>query len=108
MGEGMLRWLKEGIESYIASGGDKDVAGALFEKQNMVGNYSEYGGAPLLGMDGVCIVCHGRSDANAIYNAIKVAEKIARKKVKEKITEGIKALGLQWWRLGRFFDRDTE
>jgi len=36
-------------------------------------DYSEYGGAPLLGVKGVCIVCHGRSNANAIKNAIRVA-----------------------------------
>ena len=36
-------------------------------------DYSEYGGAPLLGVKGVCIICHGRSNANAIKNAIRVA-----------------------------------
>jgi glycerol-3-phosphate acyltransferase PlsX len=36
-------------------------------------DYSEYGGAALLGVQGVCIVCHGRSNANAIKNAIRVA-----------------------------------
>ncbi len=33
-------------------------------------DYAEYGGAPLLGVNGVCIVCHGRSDCRAISNAI--------------------------------------
>jgi len=36
-------------------------------------DYAESGGAPLLGVKGVCIVCHGRSNANAIRNAIRVA-----------------------------------
>jgi glycerol-3-phosphate acyltransferase PlsX len=36
-------------------------------------DYSEYGGAALLGVQGVAIVCHGKSDANAIMNAIRVA-----------------------------------
>jgi len=36
-------------------------------------DYAEYGGAPLLGVDGVCIICHGRSDHVAIRNAVKVA-----------------------------------
>lgn len=36
-------------------------------------DYDEYGGAPLLGINGVCIICHGRSGAKAIKNAIKVA-----------------------------------
>jgi glycerol-3-phosphate acyltransferase PlsX len=41
-------------------------------------DYSEYGGAPLLGVKGVCIVCHGRSNANAIMNAIRVAAEFSR------------------------------
>ena len=36
-------------------------------------DYTEYGGAPLLGVKGNCIICHGRSNANAIKNAIRVA-----------------------------------
>ena len=36
-------------------------------------DYSEYGGAPLLGVKGVCIICHGASSPNAIKNAIRVA-----------------------------------
>ncbi len=36
-------------------------------------DYAEYGGAPLLGIDGVCIICHGSSDHTAIRNAIRVA-----------------------------------
>ena len=36
-------------------------------------DYAEYGGAPLLGVDGVCIICHGRSNAKAIANAVRAA-----------------------------------
>lgn len=36
-------------------------------------DYAEYGGAPLLGVDGACIICHGRSDHVAIRNAVRVA-----------------------------------
>mgnify|MGYP000076627274 CR=1 FL=1 len=36
-------------------------------------DYSEYGGAPLLGVDGICIICHGSSDRRAIKNAVRVA-----------------------------------
>jgi glycerol-3-phosphate acyltransferase PlsX len=39
-------------------------------------DYSEYGGAPLLGVNGVTIIAHGRSDAKAIYNAIGVAQRM--------------------------------
>jgi glycerol-3-phosphate acyltransferase PlsX len=48
-------------------------------------DYSEYGGAPLLGVRGVCIICHGRSNANAIKNAIRVAAGFAQGGINEKI-----------------------
>jgi glycerol-3-phosphate acyltransferase PlsX len=40
-------------------------------------DYSEYGGLPMLGLNGMCIVCHGRSNAKAIKNAIRVAKEFA-------------------------------
>ncbi len=40
-------------------------------------DYAEYGGAPLLGVEGVVIIAHGRSDARAIYNAIRVGKQAA-------------------------------
>jgi glycerol-3-phosphate acyltransferase PlsX len=40
-------------------------------------DYSQYGGVPLLGVKGISIVCHGRSDATAIYHAIRVARTVS-------------------------------
>ncbi len=48
-------------------------------------DYSEYGGAPLLGVRGVCIICHGRSNANAIRNAIRVAKEFSEGQVNQLI-----------------------
>ena len=48
-------------------------------------DYSEIGGAPLLGVKGVCIITHGRSNANAIKNAIRVAAEFAGGKINERI-----------------------
>ncbi len=53
-------------------------------------DYAEYGGAPLLGINGTCIISHGRSTAKAMRNAMKVAAEFSRKKVYEVITEEIK------------------
>src|SRR5579884_1404724 len=50
-------------------------------------DYSEYGGAPLLGVKGVCIITHGRSNANAIKNAIRVAAEFAEGKINQKIED---------------------
>ncbi|HMC72682.1 MAG TPA: phosphate acyltransferase PlsX [Terriglobales bacterium] len=44
-------------------------------------DYSEYGGAPLLGVKGACIITHGSSNANAIKNAIRVAGEFARRDI---------------------------
>jgi glycerol-3-phosphate acyltransferase PlsX len=48
-------------------------------------DYSEYGGAPLLGVKGVCIICHGNSNAKAIKNAIRVASEFYQGGINSKI-----------------------
>jgi glycerol-3-phosphate acyltransferase PlsX len=53
-------------------------------------DYAEYGGAPLLGVKGVCIICHGRSDANAVKNAIRVAADFASSNMNHRIEEGLR------------------
>jgi phosphate acyltransferase len=53
-------------------------------------DYAEYGGAPLLGVKGVCIICHGRSDSNAIKNAIRVAADFASSNMNHRIEEGLR------------------
>lgn len=50
-------------------------------------DYAEYGGAPLLGLKGNGIVCHGRSNALAIKNAIRVAAELVRHRVNDRILE---------------------
>jgi glycerol-3-phosphate acyltransferase PlsX len=48
-------------------------------------DYREYGGAPLLGINGVCVIAHGRSNARAIRNAVRVASEAARHQLPERI-----------------------
>ncbi|NMB15614.1 MAG: phosphate acyltransferase PlsX [Firmicutes bacterium] len=48
-------------------------------------DYTEYGGAPLLGVDGTCIIAHGSSNAKAILNAIRVAAQAVETSLTEKI-----------------------
>jgi len=54
-------------------------------------DYSEYGGAPLLGVNGVVIIGHGRSNTKAIKNAIRVVKEEVERKFNEKILEAIGA-----------------
>ena len=48
-------------------------------------DYTEYGGAPLLGLKGICIICHGRSNGKAMKNAIRIASEFAAEKTNERI-----------------------
>jgi phosphate acyltransferase len=50
-------------------------------------DYSEHGGAPLMGVRGVVIICHGRSNAHAIRNAIRVAAEFSEGRVNHRIEE---------------------
>ena len=58
--------------------------GALAELKRRI-DYSEYGGAPLLGLNGICVICHGRSNSKAIRNAIRVAKEFADGRINERI-----------------------
>src|SRR5215831_8257556 len=56
-------------------------------------DYTEYGGAPLLGVRGVCVIGHGRSNAKAVKNAIRVAAGLAKANMNERIEQGLFAAG---------------
>ncbi|HWJ47776.1 MAG TPA: phosphate acyltransferase PlsX, partial [Candidatus Udaeobacter sp.] len=55
-------------------------------------DHTEYGGAPLLGVRGVCIITHGSSNANAMKNAIRVAAEFSRRGVNDSIERGLASL----------------
>jgi glycerol-3-phosphate acyltransferase PlsX len=55
-------------------------------------DYSEYGGAPLLGVKGCVIICHGRSSAKAVKNAIRLAAEFSRQNLADKIQTSIAEL----------------
>ena len=57
-------------------------------------DYSEYGGAPLLGVAGLCIVGHGRSSAKAVQNAVVMASRFAAHGFVERIEQEIAATGV--------------
>ena len=50
-------------------------------------DWQEYGGAPLLGVGGYCLICHGRIDSRAIKNAIRVGKQLVNSGVNQKIVE---------------------
>lgn len=71
------------LGAYLARGAFND-----FKKRV---DYSEYGGAPLLGLNGICVICHGRSNAKAIRNAIRITKEFAEGKINERIASELDA-----------------
>jgi phosphate acyltransferase len=62
-----------------------------FERFRRRIDYTEVGGAPLLGIDGVAIICHGASPVKAIKNAVRVAREWASAGLNEHIKAAIEA-----------------
>src|SRR6266568_7295197 len=83
--------LKETLQSTITRQMGYLLARDAFKDFKKRLDYSEYGGAPLLGLKGVAIVSHGSSNGNAIKNAIRVAAEFARSGINQKIEEQIHA-----------------
>jgi glycerol-3-phosphate acyltransferase PlsX len=52
-------------------------------------DYAEYGGAPLLGVDGVVVIAHGRSNAKAIKNAVRQAKQAVEGEMIAAIKDGL-------------------
>lgn len=77
--------LRESLEATITRKIGYILSRAGFADLKKKTDYSEYGGAPLLGVKGVCIICHGRSNANAIKNAIRVAAEFSAQNVNRRI-----------------------
>ena len=79
VGESLVTLIKEQINLHpLAKLGGLLLKGSLKEVKKRT-DYSEYGGAPLMGVNGVCIICHGKSNPKAIYNAIRMANDFAQK-----------------------------
>jgi glycerol-3-phosphate acyltransferase PlsX len=86
--------LQESLKATITSQIGYVLSRAAFADFKKRVDYSEYGGAPLLGVKGVCIICHGRSNSNAIKNAVRVAAEFAAGKVNERIEEELRTSAL--------------
>ena len=81
--------LKESLKSTISSQVGFLLSRRAFDDFKKRLDYAEYGGAPLLGIRGICIVGHGSSNATAIKNAIRVAAQFAETRINDKIEKGL-------------------
>ncbi|RJE49211.1 MULTISPECIES: phosphate acyltransferase PlsX [unclassified Dehalobacter] len=91
--EGMSSSLFQLIKQKITTSTTRKI-GAMLVKPGLkeiahMLDYSEYGGAPLLGVNGTSIICHGSSKENAIFNAVRVAKECIQGQIIEKIADGL-------------------
>ncbi|MCL7452562.1 MAG: phosphate acyltransferase PlsX [Anaerolineae bacterium] len=93
LAEGVSRLLMDILKEELTSSNVSKVGALLakpaFDSVKRRLDYREYGGAPLLGVDGVVIVGHGRSDAWAIRNGIRMAAQTVENGVLEAIKQGL-------------------
>lgn len=91
LAEALMKMLKRDIAELITGRlGYMMIKSAVKSFRKKV-DYSEYGGALLLGINGTSLICHGRSSAKAIKNAIKVASEMAKKEIYRRISESLKS-----------------
>jgi glycerol-3-phosphate acyltransferase PlsX len=96
-GEGAVEFLFSTLKQEIArllpeiapDAGQK-IAASIKELKTRF-EYQEFGGGPLLGIRGACIICHGASGARAIKNALRVAGTMAEDRLNEQISEQLAA-----------------
>ncbi len=85
--------LKESLESTVAAKVGYLLARHAFQDFKKRLDYSEYGGAPLLGVKGACIITHGSANNNAVKNSIRVAAEFATRNVMARIERELAASG---------------
>ncbi|HDM10652.1 MAG: phosphate acyltransferase PlsX [Deltaproteobacteria bacterium] len=96
LSEGMAETVKRTLQGDLRSSFVGRVASALAKKplasfEDKL-DYEIYGGAPLLGINGVSVICHGDSSPRAIKNAIKLASEYANKRLVEKMSAELERL----------------
>jgi phosphate acyltransferase len=84
--------LKESLRSTITRQVGYILSRSAFSDFKKRIDHTEYGGAPLLGVKGACIITHGSSNANAIKNALRVAAEFSDRHINASIEQGLAAL----------------
>src|SRR5262245_12402505 len=83
MAEMMFRKLPQDVTDQLTH--EKHLASQAFQSIAKRYSYHESGGAPLLGVDGICMICHGSSNARSIYNALRRAIAFENKRINPQI-----------------------
>jgi glycerol-3-phosphate acyltransferase PlsX len=91
LAEAAMQMLRDEIVKSIAAKIGYLLARHAFKAFKKRVDYAEYGGAPLLGINGIGIICHGKSSSHAIKNAILEAAKMAKGNINKDILESLAA-----------------
>lgn len=92
--EGIAEFIMKSLHQEVFSRLDRDRDEVLKAFQQYVTRFhsTEEGGAPLLGIDGICIICHGSSDGKSISNALGVATTFKNRQINSQMTEELDRL----------------
>jgi phosphate acyltransferase len=93
--EFMITFLKEEIDKSAEAKKGYLLLADAFDAFSKKWDYSEYGGSPLIGVDGVTIICHGKSNERAIKNAIIQGRRFVDTKLNDHIKAGMQEYALQ-------------
>ena len=85
MAEMMLRKVSQEVVSSLDQ--ERHLSKQAFHDIGKKYSYHESGGAPLLGVDGICIICHGSSNGRSIFNALRVATQYKDRNINSRIIE---------------------
>ncbi len=91
--EGMASMVMKSLTERVLGSlqAERGQAASAIQEVGKIFEYNEVGGAPLLGIDGICIISHGSSDARSIRNAIRTSAMMKERGVNPKITQTLAA-----------------
>jgi glycerol-3-phosphate acyltransferase PlsX len=99
--EGLVGWLTHAIREEVEQGSVLEKIGALLMRPALRrfrrrSDYAETGGAPLVGVDGVVLICHGSSDARAIKNGVLAAGDLVRAQLRQETARAVAEHAYLW------------
>jgi glycerol-3-phosphate acyltransferase PlsX len=99
--EGLVDWLTHAVREEVKAGSFIEKLGGLMMRPALRrfrqrSDYAETGGAPLVGVDGVVIICHGSSDGRAIRNGVRAACALVRSNFRQDLAAAMAAHGYLW------------
>jgi glycerol-3-phosphate acyltransferase PlsX len=99
--EGLAEAVFHMVAEEVAHGSALEKLGALLMKPALrrfkrKTDYAEIGGAPLLGVEGVAVICHGGSDGRAMKNAILAASRFARTDLAQELRQAVRTHAFLW------------